>query len=106
MRLAAKYLVGEQVAGPIAGAHGLSPARGWALGLVSQGNLGLMVALSFFHVWHDDLARSVLAAVALASAVNELLAPSLVMKALRRSAASPRQTTAMPDQGSAGSDGA
>lgn len=105
VRLAVKYLVGQQVAGPIPGTQGLSAARGWALGLVSQGNLGIMVALGFFYVWHDELARSVLAAVALASAANELLAPSLVMKALRMSA-STQQMAASPDQSQHGQEGA
>jgi hypothetical protein len=83
VRLAAKYGAGELVTGPIAGAPGLAARPGWAHGLVPQGTLGLMVALSFFDVWGDELARSVLAAVAFASLINELVAPLLLARMLR-----------------------
>ncbi len=82
VRLAAKHVTGQLVTGPIPGAPGLATSRGWALGLVPQGLLGLMVALSFLAVWHDELARSVLAAVAIASLINELVAPPLFARAL------------------------
>jgi hypothetical protein len=83
LRLAAKYAAGQIVAGPIARAPGLSTRDGWALGLVPQGTLGLMITLSFLAVWRDETARSVLAAVALASLINELVAPLLFARALR-----------------------
>jgi hypothetical protein len=83
LRLTAKHATGELVAGPIARAPGLATSRGWALGLVPQGTLGLMVALSFLAVWRDEIARSVLAAVAIASLINELVAPLLLARALR-----------------------
>ena len=63
-------------------AEGGSNGR-WGSGLAPQGTLGLMVALSYFHVWRDDTARTILAAVALASIVNELIAPWLLLRVLR-----------------------
>jgi hypothetical protein len=60
-----------------------TPAQ-WTLGLAPQGILGLVVALSFFHVWRDDLALAVLAAVALGGLINELLGPMLLLRVLRR----------------------
>lgn len=55
----------------------------WALGLAPQGALGPMIALTLFHVWQDDTARAVLGAVALASLLNEALAPALLARAVR-----------------------
>lgn len=86
LRLVAKQWSGDLVTGPVPGAPGLAVRRGWAQGLVPQGMLGLAIALSFFHVWRDEVARSVLAAVALGSVVNELLAPVLLMRVLRAQA--------------------
>lgn len=83
LRLGAKYAAGQLVSGTIARAPGLSTRDGWALGLVPQGTLGLMVALSFTAVWRGETSRSVLAAVALASLINELVAPLLLARALR-----------------------
>jgi len=84
LRLAAKHAAGDAVAGPpLPGAPGLHPNRGWALALAPQGALGLVVALSFFGLWHDATARSVLTAIAVAALINELLAPWLLSRALR-----------------------
>jgi hypothetical protein len=83
LRLVAKHATGQLVTGPIPRAPGLAASPGWALGLVPQGMLGLMVALSFLAVWRDEIARSVLAAVAIASLINELVAPLLLARALR-----------------------
>jgi hypothetical protein len=83
LRLVAKHATGQLVTGPIPRAPGLAASSGWALGLVPQGMLGLMVALSFLAVWRDEIARSVLAAVAIASLINELWAPLLLARALR-----------------------
>ena len=83
LRMAAKYFSGELVAGPIVGAPGLVAGRGWAHGLVPQGTLGLMITLGSFQVWHDDVARSVLAAVAISSLINEIVAPLLFARALQ-----------------------
>lgn len=58
-------------------------ARSWALGLAPQGALGLLVALTLFHVWPSELARSVLGAVAVASLLNEAAAPALLARAVR-----------------------
>ncbi len=63
--------------------HGLRVSRGWGDGLVPQGVLGLMVTLSFFHVWRDDTSRTVLAAVAAAGIINEIVAPWLFVRLLR-----------------------
>lgn len=71
--------------GPIAGTPGLATPPGWTLGLAPQGIFGLMVVLSFFHVWNGDVGRSVLAGVALAALINEAVAPTLLVRALRRS---------------------
>lgn len=84
LRWIVKGGVAELVAGEIPRAPGLHASRGWGLGLVPQGTLGLVVALSFFYVWRDDLARSVLAGVALASVLNEVAAPPLLLRLLRR----------------------
>lgn len=90
LRLAAKLLAARKRRGPLPGAPGLATARGWAYGLTPQGILGVMVTLSFFHVWQSSLARSVLAAVAVASLLNELLAPMLMMRVLGPMAARAR----------------
>ncbi|HUH03742.1 MAG TPA: hypothetical protein VML75_17225 [Kofleriaceae bacterium] len=83
LRAAAKRYAGGQREGIIPGAPGLATVRDWSLGLTPQGILGLMVTLSFFHVWQNELARTVLAAVAGASLINELIAPRLLLGALR-----------------------
>jgi hypothetical protein len=82
-RALAKRYAGGQRRGTIPGAPGLATVPGWTLGLTPQGILGLMVSLSFFYVWQDELARTVLAAVAGASLVNELIAPRLLLGTLR-----------------------
>jgi hypothetical protein len=106
LRLAAKHMAGQLVTGPIPGAPGLATSRGWALGLVPQGLLGLMVALSFLTVWHDDIARSVLAAVAIASLINELVAPLLLARVLRaQHAQAARQQRAARGRGGRGARG-
>lgn len=64
-------------------APGLRTYHRWTDGLTPQGILGLMVALSFFHVWHNDLSRTVLAAIAVASVVNEIVAPWLFLGLMR-----------------------
>jgi hypothetical protein len=68
---------------PYAPAVGSTKNRRWGSGLAPQGTLGLMVALSYFHVWRDDTSRTILAAVALASIINELIAPWLLLRVLR-----------------------
>lgn len=90
LRFAAKLTAGDLVVGRIARGPGLAAERGWGHGLVPQGTLGLMVALSFFHVWDDATARSVLAAVAISSVVNEIAAPWLLYRLLRRLTPTPR----------------
>jgi hypothetical protein len=105
LRLLAKVASAEAVARPIPGsvreewaeggrglrasffAHAawspaMTPTPGWGQGLVPQGNLGLMVALTAYHVWADDVGLAVLAAVAIASLVNELLAPLMLARAV------------------------
>lgn len=62
---------------------GLRTGRHWADGLAPQGTLSLLVALAFFHVWQDDLSRTVLAAVTVASVINETIAPWLFLRLLR-----------------------
>lgn len=83
LRALAKRYAGGQREGVIPEAPGLATVKGWSFGLTPQGILGLMVALSFFQVWQNELARSVLAAVAGASLINELIAPRLLLGALR-----------------------
>lgn len=95
-RWLAKHVAAECVSGEIPGAPGLHASPRWALGLLPQGTLGLVIALSFFHVWRDDIARSVLVAVALSSALNELAAPPLLLKLLRRLSAEPRLSMKVP----------
>ena len=83
LRMAAKYTSGQMVAGPIIGAPGLVAGPGWAHGLVPQGTLGLMITLGFYQVWHDDIARWVLAAVAISGLINEIVAPILFARTLQ-----------------------
>jgi hypothetical protein len=83
VRLAAKHFASVGVTTGAADTSGLRTRRGWGSGLAPQGVLGLMVALSFFHVWQDEVARTVLAAVAAASILNELWAPWLILRLLR-----------------------
>ena len=69
---------------PVSVAGGAAANRRWGSGLAAQGTLGLIVALSYFHIWRDDVAETVLAAVALASVINELIAPWLLLRLIRR----------------------
>jgi len=87
VRFLAKHWAGQLVAGPVAGPMALSAPRGWALGLISQGNLGLLIALSLYQIQRDDPARTLLAAVAAASIANELIAPSALLQPLRAESA-------------------
>jgi hypothetical protein len=84
VRLGARALVGAGPGSAIRGAPSLSTGRSWPLGLTPQGILGLVIAVSFFHVWQDSLARAVLAAVAAAGLINELIAPTLLLRVLRK----------------------
>ena len=83
VRLAAKRVGGNLTATHLAGDHGLATRRHWADGLAPQGILGLVVTLTFFHIWRDGIARDVLAAVALSGVVNELIAPWLLLRMFR-----------------------
>lgn len=64
--------------------RGLRTMPHWGDGLTPQGILPLMVALSFFHVWRDDLSRTVLGVIAAASLINEIIAPWLMLRLVRR----------------------
>jgi hypothetical protein len=83
LRLLCKRWAGALIAVVVPATPGLRTGRRWGDGLVSQGTLGLMVTLSFFHVWRDDASRTVLAAVAVASIINEIVAPWLFVGLLR-----------------------
>jgi hypothetical protein len=89
LRFGAKHVAGEAVARPIPGAPGLCAASRWTYGLAPQGTLGLVVALSFFHVWKDASSLAVLAAVAVASVLNEAYSPWLLLALVRRVTAAP-----------------
>jgi hypothetical protein len=82
VRLMCKRWSGNLVVG-LSATAGMGTSRGWGDGLAPQGILGLMVVLTFFHVWRDDVARSVLAAVALAGVINEIAAPWLIARLLK-----------------------
>ncbi len=82
VRAACKFGTGQLVAGPIHGMPGLRAQRDWGLGLIPQGTLGLVVALSLVHVWPDPTAQVVLAGVAIASVINEIAAPRMLLRAL------------------------
>jgi hypothetical protein len=84
VRLAVKALAHGRAERALRGAPNLSTPAGWSLGLAPQGILGLVIALSFFHVWHGDIARSVLAAVAIGGLVNELCGPLLLWRVIQR----------------------
>src|SRR5690606_22101312 len=82
IRLACKRWVGNG-APRMRETRGLSTSRGWGDGLTPHGTLSLVVALSFFHVWGDDLSRTVLGAIAIASILNEIMAPWLLLRLLK-----------------------
>lgn len=83
-RLAGKVVAGAVVATEIPGPAALAAPRNWALGLLSQGNLGLVITISFFHVWRTELALAAMAAVAASSLLNELLSPLLIAHVLKK----------------------
>lgn len=87
LRLVAKTLAAGSPVRALASAPSLGAPRGWTLALAPQGILGLVVALSFLHVWNDAVGRGVLAAVALGGLLNEGLAPWLLLRAVRRASA-------------------
>lgn len=94
IRMAAKHLAGKFVTGPVGKASGLTASPGWTHGLMPQGLMGLMIALSFFHVWRNDVSRSVLAAVAVGSLLNEIIAPAMLVRMIRmQSGAQPSAET-------------
>jgi hypothetical protein len=80
---------------------GLRTRRGWGNGLAPQGPLGLMMALSLYHIWSDDLTRTVLGAVAVASVLNELVAPWLYLRMLQRITAKDHALRAPLEEGAA-----
>jgi|GEM_PF-3018484 len=94
VRLLAKHGAGQAVATSTPLTRGVTADHGWALGLAPQGALGLMVALSFFGVWHDDVARNVLAAIAGAALLNELAGPWLLSRAVRPGGDRPKRASA------------
>ncbi len=96
LRLLAKLWIGDLVARPIPGILGLSARPGWALGLTPQGTLGLMIAVTFYDVWHDPVARVVLAVIATASLINEILGPWLLLRHLREVAVSADRVRRQP----------
>src|SRR5690606_16704653 len=79
LRFGAKHGAGALVARPIARAPGLSASRRWAYGLAPQGTLGLVVALGFYHLLNEPISLAVLAAIAGASLLNELVSPWLLL---------------------------
>jgi hypothetical protein len=83
VRWGVKHMTGRWLAGPIRRAPGLVASRRWGDGLVPQGTFGLMVCLSFFHVWRDEVSLAVLAAVAAASLLNELAGAWLLLALVR-----------------------
>jgi hypothetical protein len=93
VRFGVKHAVGEAISRPIPGAPGLATGPRWTYGLAAQGTLGLVVALSLFHVWRTDAALAVLSAVAVASILNELLSPWLLLALIRRLSGSSTQKT-------------
>lgn len=84
LRLLAKIAGAGPPSSSVGGTSTLATPRSWTLGLTPQGILGLVIAVNFFHVWRDDIARAVLAAVALGGLVNELLGPVLLTRVFRR----------------------
>ncbi len=78
---------------------GLRTGRNWADGLAPQGTLSLLVALGLFYVWQDDLSRTVLAAVTVASVINETLAPWLFLRLLKGITRTPLVSNAAGEQG-------
>jgi hypothetical protein len=99
LRAIANHWAGRVVAGVAPTMPGMRTCRGWTHGLAPQGILGLMVTLSFFHVWQDDLSRTALAAVAAASLVNELVAPWLLLRLLRGIAPASQASTSSAPEG-------
>jgi len=92
-RLGARRLAAGRRAGPLPNAPGLATAPGWTDGLNPQGIIGLMISLTLYQVWRDDITRSVLAAVAIAAIINELITPLLMTRSLRGIASRSREAT-------------
>ncbi|MGM0577234.1 MAG: hypothetical protein ACQEXJ_16025 [Myxococcota bacterium] len=65
-----------------------APAN-WGLGLVTQGGLGLVIALTFYQVWHAPAAGWILVAAAASAVVNEAVGPRLLARALDAPTAPP-----------------
>jgi hypothetical protein len=83
VRLLSKRWSGNLVLSPSTSAQGLAARPDWADGLTAQGTLGLIMALGCSHIWRDDAARTVLAAIASASIINELAAPFFYLSLLK-----------------------
>lgn len=83
VRWALKYASARIPDPAIPPAAGLDPGGEWTLGLISQGSLGLVIALSAHYVWHNEGSLALLGAVGLASVINELVAPGFMLRALR-----------------------
>jgi len=53
------------------------------LGLLSQGGIGIAIIINFQQVYHHSYLQLILTIVILATIVNELLSPSLVLKLVK-----------------------
>ncbi|MEZ4264952.1 MAG: hypothetical protein R3F39_01140 [Myxococcota bacterium] len=98
VRGAAATSIARRVSGSLAPATGLAARPDWGKGLIPQGSLGLVCALVFRQVWPGDPAEWALAAIAIASLLNELAAPHVLLPALTPAAGSadPAPPTAVP----------
>ncbi len=74
--------IARRVSGSLAPSTGLAARPDWGKGLISQGSLGLVCALAFRQVWPGSAAEWALAAIAIASLLNELAAPRVLLAVL------------------------
>lgn len=72
----------RRVTGRLAPATGLAAGHDWGKGTIAQGSLGLVCALAFRQLWPGEAADLALAAIAIASVVNEIAAPRILLAAL------------------------
>jgi hypothetical protein len=86
LRGAAKVRAARFAHGEIAGVRGLKTGPRWGAGLVSQGHVGLVLALDYLTLHPQPFALTLLAAVALSGLINEIAAPTWMRRSVEAAA--------------------
>ncbi|MCB9787086.1 MAG: hypothetical protein H6744_10390 [Deltaproteobacteria bacterium] len=81
-RAGALIVLARSVRGSLPPSSGLAAGPDWGKGLVAQGSLGLVCALAFRQVWPGHASGWALAAIAVASLINEIAAPPVLVRTL------------------------